>query len=383
MTDVCVIGAGILPFARHDNMSLSDLAVEAAYRAIKDANIAPGIIETGYFANVLGSRLFGDSTVGQSVFASVGVAGGPILNIENACASGSTAFYLAFHAIKSGLTEYAIVVGAEKMCVSGMGLLNSSETDIETKLGLVTPASFAMRAKRYMYEFNMTREELAQVTVKNRKHAAANPLALFQTPVTVEEVLGSSMIADPLTKLQCCPMADGAAALVLAKASSALAGKRPIRINSVVLNSGIYNNPIDLIRWETDRRSCQNAYDAAALGPDDLDLVECHDPFTIAEILHYEALELCPAGMGAALLADGATSLGGRIPVNVSGGLIGRGHPLAATGVAQIVEIVAQLRKEAKARQVEDARVGLAHCMGADLQGDARACTVTILSNYD
>lgn len=381
MTDVYVIGAGIIPFARHEASSLTDLSVEASFLAIKDSGLAPHRIDSGYFASVLGGRLFGDSTLGQSVFAEVGISGGPIVNIENACASGSSAVCLAYNALSAGQSDCAIVVGAEKMCVPGLGLLNSGESDIETKLGLVTPASFALRAQRHMYEFGTTLEQMAQVSVKNRRHAAANPIAFFRQPVTLEEVLNAPMITDPLTRPQCCPMADGAAALVLASGSAISNSKRAIKINAAVLTSGSYQNPIDLVRWETDQRSCRLAYEKAGMGPDDLDLVECHDAFTIAEIIHYEALGLCEVGEGGRLVAEGATSLGGRIPVNVSGGLIGRGHPVAATGVAQIVEIVTQLRGEAKERQVYGAKVGLAHCMGADRQGDARSCTVAILSS--
>lgn len=380
MTDVSVIGAGLLPFGRHEERSLAEMAVEAAFLAIRDAGIAPQEIEAGFFANVLGGHLFGDFTIGQGVFADVGVTRGPVVNVENACASGSTAFTLAHNAIAAGEVETAIVLGAEKMCVPGLGLLDSGASELETRLGLVTPASFGLRAQRHMHEFGTTPEQLAQVSVKNRAHAAANPLALFQQSVTIDEVLNSPMIADPLTRYQCCPVADGAAALVLAGGKTAANAKRAIKVDAAILCSGSYQTPIDLVRWETDRRGCRLAYEKAGLGPDDLDLVECHDAFSIAEILHYEALELCAEGEGGRLVAEGATALGGKIPVNVSGGLIGRGHPLAATGVAQIIEIVTQLRGEAGPRQVDGARVGLAHCMGADRKGDARACTVAILS---
>jgi len=380
MTGVCVIGAGLLPFGRHEDSLLADMAIEAAFLAIRDAGIAPQAIEAGFFANVLGGLLFGDLTVGQSVFADLGITGGPVVNVENACASGSSAFTLAYNAIAAGEVESAIVLGAEKMCVPGLGLLNSGKNELETRLGLVTPASFGLRAQRHIHEFGTTLEQLALVSVKNRAHAAANPHALFRDPVTLDEVLNSPMIADPLTRYQCCPVADGAAALVLAGGKTAAAARRAINIDAAILCSGSYQTPVDLVRWETDRRGCELAYKKAGLGPDDLDLVECHDAFSIAEILHYEALGLCAEGDGGRLVAEGATRLGGRVPVNVSGGLIGRGHPLGATGVAQIVEIVTQLRGEAGARQVENARVGLAHCMGADRQGDARACTVAILS---
>jgi len=352
MNRAYVIGVGMTPFLRQSDLALAELAREAAALALRDAGVRPQAVGAGYFANALGSRLTGDSTVGQHVFAALGITRIPIVNVENACTSGSSAFYLACNAIRAGQVELAVVVGAEKMSVPGLGLLNSGTAELETRLGLVTPASFALRAQRHIHEFGTTPEQLAMVSVKNRRHARNNPLAQFTEPVTVEQVLSSPMIADPITRLH----------------------------RAAVLCSGSYENPADLVRWETDYRAAHLAYEEAGLGPEDVDVVECHDAFAISEILHYEALGLCATGDGGRLVEDGATALGGRCPVNISGGLLSRGHPIAATGCAQIYEIAQQLRGEAGERQVENTRIGVAHCMGGDQSGDTKSCTVTVLN---
>jgi acetyl-CoA acetyltransferase len=380
MTSVAVIGVGIIPFGKQPEKTLLDLAAEAAYLAIKDAGIRPSQVGAGFFANALASRLFNDSTIGQNVFWEIGINRIPVVNVENACTSGSTAFYLACNAVAAGQVEAAMVVGAEKMCVPEFGLINSGETELDTQLGLVAPAGFALRAVRHMTEYGTTPEQLAQVSVKNRRHAGLNPIAQFRDPVTVEEVLASPMIVDPLTRLQCCPIADGASALVVCSPDMARGLGRAVQVKSAILCTGDYENPQNLAVWETDHRACEMAYEKAGLGPEDIDLVECHDAFTISEILHYEALGLCEVGQGGRLVEEGATALGGRIPVNVSGGLLSRGHPVGATGVAQIYEVVTQLRGEVGPRQVEGARVGLAHCMGGDKAGDTKSCTVAIFS---
>lgn len=380
MTSVAVLGIGIIPFGKHLEKSLVDMAAQAAYLAIKDAGIRPEQIEAGFFANALASRLFGDGTIGQNVFWEVGINKIPVVNVENACTSGSTAFYLAYNAIAAGQVEMALVVGAEKMCVPEFGLINSGETELDSQLGLVAPASFAIRAARHSHEFGTTAEHMAAVAVKNRNHAGLNPMAYFRKAISLEEVLAAPMIVDPLTRLQCCPIADGAAAVVIGSQSLARSDNRAVTINTAILCTGGYENPQNMTQWETDYRGCRLAYEKAGIGPEDLDVVECHDAFTIAEILHYEALRLCRTGEGGRLVEEGHTRLGGRIPVNVSGGLLSRGHPVAATGVAQIVEIVTQLRREAGSRQVEGARVGLAHCMGGDKAGDTKSCTVSILT---
>ncbi|MCL5957734.1 MAG: thiolase family protein [Chloroflexi bacterium] len=380
MRQVDVIGVGITGFGKHPEKSVVDLGSQAALEALRDAGIKPSDIGAGFSAIALGGRLFGELTTGQNIFWQVGINRVPVFNVENACTSSSSAFHLAWTGIAAGIYDTAIVVGAEKMVVPGFGLINSGETQLDTLEGMVTPASFAMRAVRYMATYGTTPEQLAQVAVKNRRHGSLNPLAQYREPVGVDDVLNSPMIADPLTRLSCCPIADGAAAVVLCAGEvSRRYTSHPVHLAASVLVTGSYENPMDLVPWETDYRGCRAAYEQAGLGPEDLDAVECHDAFTIAEILHYEAMGLCPEGEGGHLVVSGATSLGGRIPVNPSGGLLSRGHPVGATGAAQIVEGVLQLRGQAGLRQVEGAQVFLAHCMGGDKDADAKTCTVHIL----
>lgn len=374
-------GIGSTAFGSQPSRSVQDLAVEAGAAALADAGLSPRDVGIGVFANALAGKLFGDLTVGQNVFAALGMTRLPVINVENACTSGSTAFYLACLAVRAGETDCVIVIGAEKMCVPQLGLLSSGDSELDTMLGLVTPASFAMRARRHMVEFGTTLEQLAQVSVKNRRHGARNPLAQLRSQVSVEEVLASPMISDPLTRLQSCPKADGASALIVCSPAMARRIGARVAVRAATLLSGDYENPQDMVRWRTDREGAEKAYEHAGIGPEDLDLVECHDAFTIAEILHYEALGLCAPGEGGRLVAEGTTAWGGRLPVNVSGGLISRGHPVGATGVEQIVELARHLRGAAGDRQVPGARVGLAHCMGGDRAADTKSMTVAILAS--
>ena len=380
MSSAAVIGIGMIPFGKHPDRSIVDMGAEAAFLALKDAGIKPAQVDACFFASGFAARLFGDMTVGQHVFWELGINRVPMVNVENACTSGSTAFYLACNMVNAGQADIVLVAGAEKLYVPELGLINSGETELETQLGLVASAGFALRAIRHMNEFGTTPQQLAQVAVKNRRHGNLNPFAQFREPITVEEVLNSPIIVEPFTRLQCCPNADGAAAAVVCSTSMAKKLSRAVNVEAAILCTGSYENPQDLTHWETDYRACRLAYEKAGIGPKDLDVVECHDAFTISEILHYEALGLCPKGEGGKLVEKGETALGGRIPVNVSGGLLSRGHPVGATGVAQIIEIVTQLRNEAGARQVEGAKVGLAHCMGGDKAADTKSCTIVVLS---
>lgn len=380
-----VMGLGMMPFGKHPSRTIVDMGAEVARAALLDAGLSPADIDIAFFSNVLAGRLFGDATIGQNVLWEVGVNRIPVVNVENACTSGATAFMLAYNAVVADQAEAVMVVGSEKTVVPQLGLINSGQTELDTQLGLVAPAGFALRAQRHMADYGTTLEQLARVAVKNRMHGALNPAAMYRQPITVEEVLSSPMIVDPLTRLQCCPNADGAAAVVVASSGRARkAGLRPrdprwIEVLAALLVTGSYENPQDLSRWETDYRAAGLAYERAGLGPGDVDLVECHDAFTIGEIIHCEALGLCPPGEGGLLVESGETALGGRVPVNVSGGLLSRGHPTGATGVAQILEIVQHLRGEAGLRQVEGAKIGLAHCMGGDKAGDTKSCTVAVL----
>lgn len=379
MAPVAIVGVGMVPCGKHPDESLIAMGTEAVLHALKDAGIMPSQVDACFFGNVLGSRLFGDFTMGQHVFWGVGINKVPVVNVENACTSGSTAMYLGYNMVAAGQAEVVLAAASEKMYVPEMGLVDSGRAELGTLLGLVAPATFGIRARRHMAEFGTTERQLASVAVKNRGHARHNPFAQFREPVTVEEVLSSPMVADPLTRLQCCPIADGAAAVVLCSPAMAKRLGRGVNIESVALVSGDYANPQDLVRWDTVKRAGLKAYEKAGIGPEDLHVVECHDAFTITEILNYEALGFCKPGDGGKLVEDGHTKLGGRLPVNASGGLLSRGHPVGASGLVQVAEIVTQLRGEAGARQVEGARVGLTHNMGGDMEGDVRTCCVSVL----
>ena len=368
-------------FGKHPDLSLEALGFEAAGQAMRDAGVRPADIQAAYCASALAPQLLGEFTMGQKIFWELGINKIPVVNVENACTSGSTGFYLACLAIKAGAVDMALVLGVEKMYTRVKKILDAGATDLETKLGFIVPGTFAMRARSYISKYGLTPEDLALISVKNRRHGFLNPNAQFREQVTVEDVLSSPMIADPLTRLSCCPQGDGAAAVVLCRADLARSlNTRTVNVATSVLMSGSYDNPPHLDSWPTDMRAVEKAYGEAGIGPEDLHVIELHDAFTIAELIHYEGLGLCPAGGGGELLKGGHTSLGGRIPVNPSGGLLSRGHPVGATGVAQLVEIVTQLRGEAGPRQVPNARVGMAHCMGGDLQGDTRSVTINILT---
>ncbi len=382
MRAVDIIGVGMFPFGVHKTTPLVEMGVRAAVEAIKDAGVKPSQINIGFFANMQAGNLTKEFTTGQAVMWGAGVNKVPVFNIENACTSGASATTLAMMSIASGQYDLALVVGAEKLNVPFVPLLNPSMRDINVLEGNVVINGFAQRAVRHMYEYGTTKEQLAMVDVKNRRNALLNPKAkFFNKPVTLEEVLGSTMMSDPLTKLSCCPNSDGAAALVLCAAElSSRYTTRPIHLKASVLVSGVFDEWPDMQTFEEDQRAGRTAYETAGLGPEDVSAAECHDAFTICEVMHTENLGFCPIGEGGPFVESGATSLGGKIPVNVSGGLLGKGHPLGATAAAQIVEGVIQLRGEAGDRQVEGAKVFLTECMGAELRGDAKTCTVNILT---
>lgn len=381
MRPVDIIGIGITRFGKHLDKSLVELGGKVAIEALKDAGVKPSQINAGFFANMQAGNLLTDFTIGQNVLWEAGINCVPVFNIENACTSGSSAFNLAWMGVSSGAYDMAMVVGAEKLNVPNVGLMIAGKTELDTLEGLVVPTAFAMRANLHMATYGTTKEQLAMVSVKNRRHASLNPLAQFRDPITIEDVLNSPMIADPLTRLMCCPNADGAAAVVLcASELSRRYTSHPVHVAASLLVTGSYENPCNLAQWDTDKRASSIAYERAGLGANDLDAVECHDAFTISEILHYEGLGLCPMGEGGRFIESGATTLGGKIPVNLSGGLLSKGHPLGATAVAQLVEGVYQLRGEAGSLQVEGAKVFLAECMGADKAGDVKTCTINILT---
>jgi acetyl-CoA acetyltransferase len=306
-----------------------------------------------------------------------------VASVGNFCASGSTALRQTWMAVGSGLYDIGLAIGVEQLSKRPEGgqPLTSDGMEMEGELGFTPPAFFALAAQRYMERTGMTREALASIAVKNRRHAAENPNAHHREPLSLEQVLGSPMVADPLTRFSCCPTSDGAAAAVLVsrEAAERLGLTRTVRLLASSLTSGSYEAG-EITNLDLDRRAAADAYEMAGIAPADVDVAEVHDAFTICEVVHYEDLGLCGPGEGPRLVAEGATEIGGTIPVSPSGGLLSRGHPLGATGIAQTHEIVTQLRGEAGSRQVEGARVGLTHCVGGFITHDAAASSVHLFT---
>ncbi|RQO61271.1 propanoyl-CoA acyltransferase [Variovorax sp. KBW07] len=377
MNEPLITGVGISDFGRFPHLNEEALAQAAILSALKDAGVGMRDVQAFYCGNALGGHL-----PGQRALRELGTGGEAVYNIDNACSSGATAFHLALQALRAGQYETVLVFGMDHLSGLGGGALPMNERDWNNRRGMIMPALYAMRAKRYMHERGVPAEVLADVAVKNRRHGMLNPIATFCRPVTREEVLASRMVADPLTLLQCCPgVVDGAAALVLSTRPSRGTAK-PVRVLASVVQSGLFEiNQVDMTEAEITRRAARLAYEQAGVGAGDLSLIELHDAFTISELLYYEALGLCEPGEGPGLLASGATALCGRIPVNASGGLLAKGHPPGATGVAQIVELCEQLQQRAGKRQVRDARIGLSQVTGGGIWGvDHAACSIHILA---
>jgi acetyl-CoA acetyltransferase len=379
MRNVYVAGVGLTPFGKFPSVSVADIGWPAVKAAIDDAGIDSRQIQAAYCGTV-----FGGMMAGQRILARIGLSGIPTTNIENACSSSSTALHQAVVALRSGMYEVVLVIGVEKLSKFGGGTLPLEVDDWEVQQGMVMPALYAMRANRYMGEYQLTCEQLALVSVKNRRNGARNRDAQFQEPVTVRQVLDSRPIADPLTLLQCCPTGDGAAALIVcSEAGMKHLDAKPIKIRASELASGKFTPGFrDMTSPEVTVRGAAEAYDEAGVGPDEIDVAEVHDAFSIAELLYYEALGFCGRGEAGRLIESGDTEIGGKVAVNPSGGLLSKGHPIGTTGAAQIVEIVRQLRGQCGDRQVPNARLGLAHATGGGISGfDHGACTIHILSN--
>jgi len=378
MRNVYVAGIGQTTFGKTPDRSIEQMGQTAVRAALADAGIAKSGIQAAYCANVLGGML-----TGQRVLRDLGMTGMPIKNIENACSSGSVAVQDGAAAIASGQADTVIVFGVEKLSVLGGGTLPLEDTDIEVAQGQVMPAVYAMRARRYMHEYGATEDDLVKVAVKARGNGALNPIAQFRKAVTADEVRASRMVADPLRLFMCCPTGDGAAAVVLtADKSLAQRTDATVRVASTALQSGLYKTGFrSMSSAELTERTARIAYEQAGVSAQDVGICELHDAFAIAELMYYEALGLCEAGGGMALVREGETTLQGRIPVNPSGGLLSRGHALGATGIAQLIEIVTQMRGAAGARQVTRLpRVGVTHCTGGGISGlDHGACAVTVL----
>jgi acetyl-CoA acetyltransferase len=378
MTDVHVVGVGMTRFGKHPDSDASDLGSAALHEAVADAGIDPRVIEAAYCGHV-----FQGMVTGQRILAQVGLAGLPLANVENACSSGATAIREASLAIRAGEHDVVIAIGTEHLTSKFSGALTPDPSDPEAAVGATMPGVYAMRARRYMEEFGMTREQLALIPVKNKRNAAQNPLAHFRKEITVEDVLASRPIADPLRLHDCSPVTDGAAAVIVMsdKAAKKYANGRGIRLAASTLRTGSVDvEPTSMTYEPLTWKTAKEAYDRAGIGPEDVDFAEVHDCFSIAEVLRVEGLGLFEQGQYPWAVERGEADINGRLPINPSGGLIGKGHPLGGTGVAQVVELVRQLRGEAGSRQIEGAKVGVAHCRGGKAVGiEGAACTVQIL----
>jgi acetyl-CoA acyltransferase len=375
MREACVVGVGMIRFGRYPDSSVQELGGQAALLALRDAGVT--IRDVQFFA--CGNLFQANAMVGQRILQQIGQTGIPVINVSNACATGSTAFREAYVAVGSGEYDVALAVGVEQM--GKMGLLTGGPRgeSVEGVLGSgLMPAVFGQAGVEHMRRYGTTVEQFARVSVKNHQHSVHNPLSQYRKAVTLEEVLGARMVAYPNTLYMCCPTGDGAAAAVVVSAAKARQlGGTPIRILASALTSDPWTER-DLTLPDVStltRNAARSAYETAGVEPGDLDLVELHDCFATAELLHYENLGLCRDGEAGRLIDEGRTALGGDVPVNASGGLLSKGHPLGATGVANVHEIVTQLRGEAGPRQVEGATVGLAHVIGL-----GSACTIQILA---
>jgi len=375
MTDVYVVGIDMIRFGRYEQ-TVVQLAAQAALLAFDDCRIGIHDVQALYSGNI------GETMTGQRTLQLIGQTGIPVVNCSNACATGATAFREGWIAIKAGLYDVVLCIGVEKMA-AGMIVKKKTGNEPLPPEGLIgsetMPAVFSMVGLEHTRQYGTTLEQFARVSVKNHHHSTFNPKSMYRKETPLEEVLCSEMIAYPNTKLMCSVNVDGAAAAVLMSEDAArkrgLLG-RAARIRASALASDAWS-PRNQVMQDVNtvsRRAAQLAFEMAGLGPDELDLVELHDCFATAEILHYENLGLCADGDGGRLIDSGDTALGGRIPVNVSGGLLSKGHPLGATGIANIYEITTHLRGEAGERQVDGARIGLTHVVGL-----GSACAVHIL----
>lgn len=409
MSEVYIIGVGMTRFGRYLDERLETIARVAVDEALADANVERGDVQAAFFANTAQGVVEGQHLVrGQIVLRALGFKHIPVTNLENACASASTALNAAFAYIASGQGDIALALGAEKMnakdreksfaIFDGGWDVHDLEANIRrlTELGkdlAVPPGAgqhggrrsvfmdvYSSLARYHMHRFGTTQRDIAAVSAKNHKHSSLNPKAQYQDSMTVDDVLAAREVSWPLTLPMCAPISDGAAAAIICSAVKAreLGASRAIRIAASVMTSGSDRAPDDLERHLC-RIGANRAYEIAGVGPADMSLAEVHDASAFAELLQSELIGFAPIGEGGRLVRDGETTLGGRIPINVSGGLESRGHPVGATGLAQVYELVTQLRGEAATRQVEGARHAIAENGGGFHRYEEATACITIL----
>jgi acetyl-CoA C-acetyltransferase len=373
---VGVLGVGTSSFGRFPNERIEVLAGQAVRDAVMDAKVSPGDIDALFVGTV-----FGPPGSASRIAGMIGLGGIPILKLEAACASGTAAFHEAVEAVRSGRYERALALGVEHLSSRFTGPILPEPTDAEGRSGLLLPALYAMQAQRYLATRGGSPTDLAAVAVKNKAHGQLNPRAhLRQPPPDIETVLTSRPVAEPLTLLQCCPMTDGAAAAVIGPVRPASATVEVLASTLVSGRPWDASTADQLWGEACVGRAATRAYEESGVSPDEVDVFEVHDAFTIGEVITLEALGLCKPGEGILLAPAGHTRLGGPQPVNPSGGLLSRGHPLGATGLAQVAELVWQLRGDAGPRQVQGAKVALLETMGGGASGlDGNACVVALL----
>jgi len=405
-----IAGVGMTAFGRHDDQSVKALAGQAISAALADAGLEGSQIQMAYFGNSTQGVIEGQGSIrGQVVLRHLGFSGIAVINVENACATGATALIEAAKAVRAGACEVAIAVGAEKMVfedrrrlagvfeggldvsvmdetLAAMAALGEGVAVPESLGGMANYSPFmdiyAGLGRMHMREYGTTLEQIASVAAKNHQHGAANPLAQYRQSLTAEQVLAARAVTYPLTVAMCAPVSDGAAAAIVCSEAfvrrHGLAA-RAVRIEGTALRIGTSRDPLDLDNHIA-RLAALDAYAAAGVGPEDIALAEVHDATAVGEIMQIEHLGFCPRGEGGPFSVSGATRIGGRIPINPSGGLEAKGHPIGATGLGQAHELVVQLRGEAGARQVAGARIAALENGGGVLGCEEAVCAVAILS---
>ncbi|MFM9594783.1 thiolase family protein [Streptomyces scabiei] len=400
---VWIVGTGMTSFGVRLDTSVKELTREAVTEALKDAGAELGDMQAAYFGNTCQDVLEGQNVVGgQMALRSMGFERIPVTNVENACATATTALFQAVLHVRSGAADTVLAVGVEKTNTGDkqrMLALFDGGMDVHDPEGVeavlrelggevpddTVPRSrfmdiYAALARAHMRDFGTTREQLARISAKNHAHAVDNPLAHYRTALTAEDILAARTVNDPLTVPMCAPLTDGAAAAVVVGTAGLrrLTAARPVRVLACVLGTGTRREPAD---WETSvsRLTAQRAYEEAGVGPDDVSVAEVHDAAAFGELLQTELMGFCPIGSGGEFADSGATTLGGRLPVNPSGGLESKGHPMGASGLAQVHELARQLRGECGTRQVPGARIALAENGGGMYAGEEAVAAVTLL----
>ncbi|MFQ5769205.1 MAG: thiolase domain-containing protein [bacterium] len=368
MREVAIIGAGLTKFGELWDKSFRDIFVEAGLAAINNAGVDH--LDSMYVGTMSGGLFVGQEHIGSLMADYLGQTPIPATHVESACASSGAAFRMAFIEVASGLNDIVLAGGVEKMNDGAdvtYALSTAADQEYEVFHGITFPGLYAMIARAHMHKYGTTREQLAKVAVKNHFNGKRNPNAQFQMEITVEQVLNSSMVADPLRLLDCSPVSDGASAVILCPLNMAKkytdAPVKVIATGQASDSIGLHSRP-DISYLAAVARSAEQAYKMAGVKPGDIQVAEVHDCFTIAEICAMEALGFVEKGQGGKAVEAGLNALDGKIPINTSGGLKSKGHPVGATGVAQIIEIFEQLRTNAGERQVKNARIGLAQNMG-------------------